>query len=179
MNRKTSFWRVRGQWPTLLFAVPGIVMLYMGAYAMSGGFTGWKIRFWEDELPIALFLGAFLAVWYGIILRTVWYSLQPLQRVVITDEVIRIQFGPICLKKLPLMEVKTVISTGRKIDNWRNLIGYGRRRQEPWGRLILTTVSSEDLETLRFWQKGFWVNWSSISEEILRENLPHAVFLLR
>ena len=176
-----------------LMAVWGIGFLFMAVYGMSGGFTTWYLPVWEMEQPAAIFVAAFLCVWYGFVLFWIWMALRPLQTVRLNGTEVKICLGPLVLRRMEYAEVRTIILTsaeprfvrGRYQSNPRRLIlsdktvddlmekagvsGYSRKNPELYIRNYLR---------YRWKEKRFFLEWTEENEGILREILTTSVFIV-
>lgn len=176
-----------------LMALWGIGFVFMAIYGMSGGFTTWYLPVWEMELFPAIFVSAFLIVWYGFAFFWIWMALRPLQTVRLDGKEVMICFGSMVLRRMEYTEVKTVILTAEQ-----GQLSRGRYHAAP-RRLILSDKTMEELlekagrsctscknpelyirNYLRYrWKEnGFFLEWTEEVEGILREQLTTSVFIM-
>lgn len=149
-NYKT-FPRVSDPLILILFGGWGLFIAGSAIWGISDGFTDWKLPFWRMDLWGGLFIAVFMLFWFGFIGVIVWFALRPLQQVRVAPEEVSIWFGPICLQRLIVAEIKTVVATGQKTAYCGNTLRerimpiVSASSTEKRGKLILSTISAEEL----------------------------------
>lgn len=138
----------------LFFAGWGLFIMGMAVVGITDNFTTWKLPVWKMNFGAAIFITLFMTAWFGLLSFVVGISLRGVQQVRITDEEVRICLGPVVLKRLSLMQVKSVVRTGDILPAYgaRSLAWVPRNRhgaevREP-DRLILCTVPAEELREM-------------------------------
>lgn len=96
----------------VMFGGWGAMILCMGIWGMSDGLTTWSLPFWRMEFGPGLFIAMFLLLWYGILLALVRRLILGLEWIKISQEEVRLYFGPFLIRRLYFSEIRTVVRTG-------------------------------------------------------------------
>lgn len=160
-----------------------LAFLGVGVWAMSGGFTEWKLPFWEYEPPMGIFLFCFLFVWYSIPVWGLFHMSQAFQTVRLDRQELRLCVGPVVLRRIPCRSIRTVVRTGI------SPLPVGRNARGHQYQLILCT---DDLKTLQGdmslerlkikLDRGrtpgtLIIDWSEELEAALQRTLRYSVFI--
>ena len=185
----------------------GICFIFTGLYGMSDGFTEWQLPVWEMEPGLAIFITVFLLVWYGFAFFLTWMAFSPLQTVRIIGGEVQFCLGPLVFRRIPISEIRTVVRTNVS-SGWNQNSRYSpppsrlilsrvpveelrersmdlqtRRRMKNQELHIgdHTRVRDETVKAYlgsTFRENRLFLEWSPEAQQLLRENLTTAVFLL-
>lgn len=199
--------RYRGPAVAGLMGFFGIGFIFTAVYGMSDGFTDWAFPVWEMEPGLAAFVTVFLLLWFSFALFWTWMAFRPLQTVLITGGEVRFCLGPLVFRRIPVTEIRAVIRTnvgnGR---SWNPQYGPPparlilsrvpveelrersrdlrlRRKRDDQDLRLGDHIRVPD-ETVKayvgstFRENRLYLEWTPEAQQMLRENLSTAVFLL-
>ena len=134
---------------------------------LAGGYVGINmILAFTTEEPLWLQLCTIgLIVGFGVMFSIgVGYLLSPLEKVWVSREEIQVRLGPIVLRRIPVETIHSVSAITREIlIRNRDCVLYRMKVHcnGKWPR-----------------SRTLWLDWTTNSEEVLRRNLPNAIFLM-
>lgn len=174
-----SFHRMR-LWPMGIgFFFFGLGFLILGLWAMTDGFTGWWLRFWEaEELPMAILMFCFPILWFSIPVFAMFHMRWALQTIRLDRQELRVCLGPIILRRIPCRQIRTVVRAEEREGDLEN-----------GGMLILCTEDVAALwngrTTVQVKKRLRWgrvpgtvrTDWSAELEAALKQYLPGAEFV--
>ena len=128
------FPRVKNKGYFLLFSVMALIM------ALLPGDDLFHFSWGNTPEFMKVFIVTFLCLWYGFLVFLFLFGLTGFQSVELSQDEIRICMGPLVLRRIPTVRIKTV---GQGVV-------YGKRSRSP--QLFLLILSSKTTETLN--EKG-------------------------
>lgn len=138
-------------------------MLVGVVHSLTDGFTAWKLPVWEMKPALGIFVTVFVTLWFSFVLCFASLLFLALERVHIVDEEVQIRIGPIVLRRLLFMDIKTVIRTGGDLSLASQSPLAIPSQMKKQRRLVLSTVPAEDLREM---SRSFWVK-----QKIRKHNL--------
>ena len=147
----------------VLFGSVASFMLVGVVHSLTDGFTTWKLPVWEMKPALGIFVTVFVTLWFSFVLCFASLLFLALERVHIVDEEVQIRIGPIVLRRLLFMDIKTVIRTGGDLSLAPQSPLAIPSQMKKQRRLVLSTVPAEDLREM---SRSFWVK-----QKIRKHNL--------